>query len=678
MSSSRAILAFAAALALVPSHAGAACTERSDARALKRSLLLAAKCNDKRLKGGLEVGCKEADPPACAGTLRMDAIALAYGPNDPPAAAVDRRALRGQLRCQKRIGRGVVGYVARKLRSLQKGKDEADAERSARRKLRKLARRCDVAVVADAGGVVLPAVGPQCAAAVGDPGGRVNAPLLADCLATLLGTWVDRWGPDPQPLRPNILFLFTDDQRWDTTDGTHSPSGAFIMPRVRAELADQGVQFPEAFITTPVCCPARASTLSGSYAHRTGVYRNKGTHGGAPYFDDASTLATWLQSAGYRTGLIGKYLNGYAGLWDASAGDPPYVPPGWTEWHGLERVTYYNYVFVEPTVLGGYAEVQYGRNPEDYLTDVQREKAKTFISESVAAGEPFFLYLAFKAPHLPQTPAPRHEGSFQHFPAWRPPSWNEADVSDKPSWVQALPSLDSASQADLDQIRIDQLEMLRAVDEAIGGSEEYDIVGIMEQLRNLGVADDTIVVYLSDNGWQWGEHRMRAKNKPYEESIRSPMFVRYPKLAPLPRTETGFAVNIDLAPTFAELAGVGVPIAHDGVSLVHLLDGTQPAGTWRTDILTEGWPGDHPWATVRESRWKYTEIPVTPGDPATAFETELYDLSTDPYELENVASDPANAIRVTDMAIRLRQLRPNWPVDSDAGGPELPEDPADD
>jgi arylsulfatase A-like enzyme len=220
--------------------------------------------------------------------------------------------------------------------------------------------------------------------------------------------------------------------------------------------------------------------------------------------------------------------------------------------------------------------------------------------------------------------------------------------------------------------------MLRAVDEAIGGSDEYGIVGIMEHLRTLGVADDTFVVFLSDNGWLWGEHRMDRKNKPYEEAIRSPMLVRYPKLAPLPRREAGFALNIDLAPTFAELAGIGVPVAHDGQSLVHLLDGTQPPGTWRADFLTEGWPANRPWATLREARWKYTEQPVTPGDPDTLFETELYDLDTDPYELENLAADPAHALRVTEMATRLRALRPSWPVDSDPGGPDEPEDPDDD
>jgi N-acetylglucosamine-6-sulfatase len=317
--------------------------------------------------------------------------------------------------------------------------------------------------------------------------------------------------------------------------------------------------------------------------------------------------------------------------------------------------------------------VQYGSDPEDYLTDVMREKAKTFISDSVAAGDPFFLYLPFKAPHLPQIPAPRHEGLFQNISPWRPPSYNEADVSDKPSWVQALAPQDSA---ELDQIRIDQLEMLQAIDEAIGGSTTYGITGIMEHIRSLGIAENTMVVFFADNGWYWGEHRLRAKNNPYEEAIRSPMFVYYPRLAPLPRVETQFALNIDLAPTFAELAGTGVPIAHDGESLVRVLDGTAP--TWRSDFLTEGWPSSHPWATVHEGQWKYTEIPLVPGDPLTTFEVELYDLVADPFELQNVATEPQHAPRIAAMSARLRELRPNWPVDSDPGGPDPPEDPDDD
>jgi len=652
-------------------RASAQCTLDDEGKEVKRSIKKAVACNDKKLRSGPAVTCSVSPPPACAGTLVDDAVALAYGPNNPPTSGVDRGLLRDQLTCQKKIGKAVSNYVGIKLSDLIKGKPESEAEARARKQLDKIPEKCAVTVIQDVSGVVVPAVGPQCAAAVGGPGDTVDAIALRDCLGTLLDVWVDRYAPNPQPLRPNILFILTDDQRWDTTDGTHGPGGAEIMPGTRAELAADGVEFPDAFMTTPLCCPSRSSILTGSYAHRTGVYKNGGNNGGADDLDDSSTIATWLQDAGYRTSLMGKYLNGYQLLWNDMT-EPPYVPPGWTEWRGMKNVAFFNYVIIEPDGMGGYEEVSYGSAPEDYSTDVLREKAKTFISDSVALGQPFFLYLAFKAPHLPQIPAPRHEGLFQGLPDWRPPSYNEADVSDKPLWMQNTPLMTPAEQDDLDQVRIDQLEMVQAVDEAIGGSTTYGITGIMQHLRDLGIDDDTIVVFFSDNGWHWGEHRTRAKNKPYEEAIRSPMLVRYPKLAPIGRVESSFALNIDLSPTFAELAGVGVPIAHDGESLVRVLDGTAPS--WRTDFLTEGWPNNHPWGTVREAQWKYTETPVTPGAPNTTFELELYDLLNDPYELNNVASDPQHATRIAAMATRLRELRPNWPIDSDPNGPDPAED----
>ena len=650
--------------------AAAQCTDRRDADILKKSIRQAARCNDKMLRKGPAASCNQTPPPVCAGTIATDAVALAYGRNNPPIAAADRSALRAQLSCQKQLGRAVRRFVGARLSSLITGRpsDPAEADAKASRSLDKILTKCAV-TVGDFGDVVLPSVGPQCAAALGAPGNAVDAAKLRDCLHTLLDVWVHRYGPQPQPLRPNIIFILTDDQRWDTLGPVHSPVGGPIMPRTLAELADQGVEFTDAFMTTPLCCPSRASILTGQYAHRTGVYKNSGNNGGADDFQEGASIGTWLQSAGYRTSLMGKYLNGYNQLW--SAGQPPHVPPGWTEWRGMKNVAYFNYRMVEPDGLGGYTENAYGSADSDYSTDVLREKAKTFISDSVALGQPFFLYLAFKAPHLPQIPAPRHDLMFQSLSPWRPPSYNESDVSDKPLWVQNTALLDPTAQADLDQVRIDQLEMVQAVDEAIGGSTTYGIVGIMQHLRNLGIAEDTMVIFFADNGWQWGEHRMRAKNKPYEESIRAPMFVYYPKLAPLPRKEPRFALNIDVAPTLLVLAGTAATIVEDGQNLAQVIDGTQP--TWRSDFLTEGWSA-HPWATVREAQWKYTEIPVTPGDPNTAFETELYDLASDPYEEQNLASDPQHAARIAAMAARLRQLRPNWPIDSDPNGPDPDEE----
>ena len=675
MSTRRTILAFSGLLVvlLLPGGVVAQCTDPLDTKALKKHLKLAARCNDRILKAGTSVVCAPIPPPpACAGTLPSDALALAYGDNNPPASGVDPHALALQLKCQKRIGKAVTSYIGRKLSSLQRGDDSLEADLRARHLIDRLPDRCALDVTADVGsGVVLPAVGVQCGATTSDVGAPVDATKLAYCLGLLLDTWVDRIGPDPQPLRPNILFILTDDQRWDSVDQTHSPTSAPIMPRTLAEIADEGLTFDQAFMATPLCAPSRSSILRGSYAHRTGVYKNGGNNGGADDFADSDALATWLESAGYRTSLIGKYLNGYQQLWDDLT-EPPYVPPGWSLWNGLKKVSFFDWIFIQPDGMGNYVEFPGGSAETDYLTDVMRERAKDFISEAVAGGDPFFLYLAFKNPHLPQIPAPRHEGMFQGISAWRPPSYNEADVTDKPIWVQNTPLMTPTQVADLDQIRIDQLEMLQSVDEAIGGSTTYGIVGIMEHLRNLGVADNTIVVYFADNGWFWGEHRFRAKNKPYEEAIRSPMYVRYPRLAPCPRTDDHFALNIDLAPTFAELAGVNVPILHDGQSLVRVFDATAP--TWRTDFLTEGWPNAAPWATVREAQWKYTEIPVIPGDLNTTFEKELYDLANDPYELQNVASDPQHAARIASMAARLRQLRPFWPIDSNPNGPDPEEE----
>src|SRR5262245_683441 len=319
MSTWRTILAFYALLAvlLLPMAAGAQCTDPADTKALKKHLKLAARCNDRMLKSGTDVVCTPVPPPpACAGTLPTDALALAYGDNNPPAAGVDPHALALQLKCQKRIGKAVNSYISRKLSSLQKGDDSLEADERARRLIDRLPDRCTLDVTADVGsGVVLPSVGVQCAATTPPAGTPVDATKLAYCLGLLLDTWVDRIGPDPQPLRPNILFILTDDQRWDSVGQTHSPTSAPIMPRTLAEIADQGVTFDQAFMATPLCAPSRSSILRGSYAHRTGVYKNGGNNGGANDFPDADALATWLESAGYRTSLVGKYLNGYPQLW---------------------------------------------------------------------------------------------------------------------------------------------------------------------------------------------------------------------------------------------------------------------------------------------------------------------------------------------------------------------------
>jgi arylsulfatase A-like enzyme len=499
-----------------------------------------------------------------------------------------------------------------------------------------------VNVAQDVSTVVVPDVGPQLDAAVPAVGGAVDGSALADALVTLLETWVDRIGPHAAPLRPNILLILTDDQRFDTNDLTHSIDGVTpVMPTVLNEIANKGVRFENGFVTTDLCAPSRSSLLSAKYSHTTGVHDNGGSDGGFAAFNDVSTLPVWLKVAGYHTGLYGKYINGY----NSAA---PYVPPGWDEWHAFKNVTYFDY-----TLENNGAEVAYGSADADYSTDVLRDLAVQFIHDS-ASQQPFFLYFAPKAPHAPATPAPRHAGMFSAIPPWRPPNYNEGDASDKPAWVQAIAPWGPTKQANQDAFDRKQLESLQAVDEAVAA--------LLQALTDIGQLDNTIIIFASDNGYSWGSHRWEPKQCEYEECMRVPLAIRYKALAPLPRVETGFGLNIDHALTLAELAGATPDLGAEGISMVRLLDGTAPS--WRTDFLEEHWdgtPGDETdvgsiptYALVRGAQWKYNELHTG--------EAELYDVLGDPFELTNVVTDPVNADTVSMMALRLRELRPDWPA----------------
>ncbi len=618
-------------LLLLPASAGAQCTTLQDANAVLKSAKLAANCNYQRIRRGPDVTCKTQAPPACAGTLVGDAIALAWGLNNPAATAlVDQHDLHDQLTCQKTISTGVVNFIGKKLHYLIQGLSEANAEAQARRSIDAIPRKCVVRVLEDPSGLVIPDVGPQMDAAVPAVGGDVDGATLADALVTLLETWVDRVGPHPAPLRPNIVFILTDDQRYDTIGITHSIDGVTpVMPTVQHEIFDKGVSFANSYVTTDLCAPSRSSLLAGKYSHTTGVHTNGGADGGFGVFDDSSTLPVWLKAAGYHTGIYGKYLNGY---------QAPYIAPGWDEWHVFKNVAYFDYTLVENG-----AEVAFGSADTDYSTDVLRDKAVQFIHDA-STQQPFFLYFAPKAPHGPATPAPRHAGSFSGIPPWRPPNYNEADVSDKPAWLQAIAPWTPSDMATHDTFNQMQLECLQAVDEAVAA--------ILQALADTGQDKNTMIVYASDNGYSWGSHRWEPKQCPYEECMRVPLAIRYTPLAPLPRAESGFGLNIDHAETLSELAGATPDPGVEGQSMVHLLDGTAPA--WRADFLEEHWNGKiTTYAQVRGVPWKYTEY--------TTNEAELYDESTDVFELTNVVDDPGNAAVVSTLAQRLRELRPGWP-----------------
>ncbi len=424
--------------------------------------------------------------------------------------------------------------------------------------------------------------------------------------------------------RPNIVLIVTDDQRWDTL---------VAMPSLLREVAGRGVSFSNAFVVNPLCCPSRASILTGQYSHTTGVYTNAGGFGGFESFDDRSTLATWLQSAGYRTGLVGKYLNGYL----SREGD--YVPPGWDRWFALTGLKgsggYYNY---EASVDGSVES--FGMDDDEYSTDRLADEALSFI-RGAPSGQPLFLYFTPHAPHEPAAPAERHRGAFSDLPALRPASYNEADLSDKPAWLRDLPALTPDERRELDALRRDQFATLVAVDEAVQG--------ILDGLEETGRLANTMVVFTSDNGFLWGEHRLTAKSAPYEESIRVPLVVRFDPLVRTPRSEDRLALNIDLAPTIAELAGLPAPDA-DGASLVGLLAG-RPS-EWRSDFLVEhkkaGSKETTTYCAVRSEEALYVYYETG--------EEELYDLTTDPNQLKNVAGDPASSRTLEEMRSRVSEL----------------------
>jgi arylsulfatase A-like enzyme len=409
--------------------------------------------------------------------------------------------------------------------------------------------------------------------------------------------------------------VVTDDQRADTL---------FAMPTVNKELVRHGVRFTKAFVVNPLCCPSRASILTGKYSHSTGVWRNAFPNGG--FKDDSTTIATVLQQAGYRTALMGKYLNGY----ESAANTTKYVPPGWDRWVAFARGLYYNYRLNIDGVLK-----DYGDRPYDYSTNALRRQAMTFIRNTEG---PLFLYFVPYAPHDPATPAQRHEKEFSDLPPFRPPSYNEADVSDKPEYIRQRPRLRATDRAAVDAFRLGQLRSLLAVDRAIDG--------ILEALSETGRLDDSLIILTSDNGMALGEHRWRkAKRIPYEESVRVPLVVRWDRRFQNARDEDRFALNIDLAPTIAGVTGLSLPDA-DGQSLAPLLEAsTEP---WRDAFLIEHLTDARPFApsycAVRTRRYVYAVY-------ATG-ERELYDLEADPHELKSEITDPP----ASELRDRLRQL----------------------
>lgn len=411
--------------------------------------------------------------------------------------------------------------------------------------------------------------------------------------------------------RPNVVLVLTDDQRWDTLDA---------MPLVLDRLAARGVTFTNAFVTTPVCGPSRACFLAGGFpAQDTGVLTNGPPNGGLERFDETRTLGSVLQRAGYRTGFVGKYVNGYAAV-------APRIPPGWTRFVA-DRSTadWTRFSVAEGESRAEPTQGELSGPITGYLTDYQASRAVEFVEEHAAL--PFFLLFAPDAPHSPATAAPGDEGLFPGY-VYRERAYGEADRSDKPAWVADAPPYDEAFN---DEFHRDQLRSLQALDRAVAA--------VVDAVEREGKLASTVFLFTSDNGFLWGEHGLAGKGVAYEESIRVPLVVARGD-AP-PRTlEQLVAADLDVPATIYDLAAVEGET--DGVSLVPLLEGA--AVPWREELLIESpaLGSNEPllWSGLRVRRgdgdWKYVEY--------GSGERELYDLALDPFEEENaVATRPALA-----------------------------------
>jgi arylsulfatase A-like enzyme len=460
--------------------------------------------------------------------------------------------------------------------------------------------------------------------------------LFDVCLATGLALSPLAAAPQvgAQDTRSNVIVIMADDL---DSESLQTALAQGLMPNLKTWVADAGVTFSNSFVTFPLCCPSRATFLTGLYPHNTGVVWNNGPNGGFAQFDDTSTVATWLQGAGYRTGHVGKYLNGY--------NNASYVPP------------MYNY-----TISDNGTAVSYGSGAADYHTDVLRQRALDFVNESEAQDTaPFFLVVTPLAPHVESScaastvrAAPRHEGTV-NLPLPQPVSFNEADMSDKPAWMRTLPLVDVAQTQ---QLYNDRLEALRAVDDLLGG--------LIQALATHGELARTVLTFTSDNGYQLGRHRWQSKVVQYEESIRVPLLVR-PAGGGTARSVTQLVLNNDLAPSIAATAGVTPGLTVDGRSLLPLFASTPPP-TWRKRFLVEHPPTGQsfpvpPYLAVRTAS-SVTGAPLCYGETSnnagtTVTAVELYDLALDPYQVSSLHADnsPLRVAQRQALAQHLQNLR---------------------
>lgn len=463
-------------------------------------------------------------------------------------------------------------------------------------------------------------------------------------------------GAAAQSPRPNVVVIMTDDQ---------TVNDLVAMPATRRAFVRNGISFENSTVSYPVCCPSRASYLTGRYAHNHGVMGLYLPTGGYGRFNDQDALPVWMQRAGYRTAHIGKYMNGYG------SDRPAIVPPGWTDWYGaVDPTTYrmWGYTLNENGRLVSYGDPLV-EDPGTYQTDMLRNKALDVIRRDSHSGQPFFLSLAFLAPHYEEggvrvrtgvsvRSAPRHRGRFATLPLPRPRGFNERDRSDKPGFMRRFRSLDGTAIARITAEFRARRESLLAVDEAVAA--------IVRELGTQGALANTYLLFTSDNGYLQGEHAVPSgKMLPYDPSTRVPLLVRGPGIRGR-RISREPVSNIDLAPTILQIAGAsaagGAPV--DGRSLLKFAQ--QPTlrserlvlhetgGLRATELQPEEDGGPIPtrsvrtYQAVRNDRWLYVVY--------RSGERELYDLERDPFQLKSHHRDSRYAATRRALQIELDRL----------------------
>ena len=408
--------------------------------------------------------------------------------------------------------------------------------------------------------------------------------------------------------RPNVLIIMTDDQ----------PVGLFeAMPETRNRIADEGVTFPNALVTTPLCCPSRASVLTGLYAHNHRVTTNGSTT--VRNFDGRRSLATILEEHGYLTAISGKYLNSWARVFEAP--------------HGFDRWAVYG-LGAQPE----YAEAVFDVDGEEvvvdeYATAFTKRKAIEFLDYFHETDEdaPWFLMVTPHAPHTPATPEPRYRDA--PVSDWKPgPAVGEA-VDDKPAWVR-----DNQVGESLEGLRADMMRTLMSVDDMIAA--------IMDHLERRGEADDTLIFFLSDNGWLFGEHGLSGKRPPYDPSVRVPFLVRWSEgVIGRGEVDDRLVANVDVAPTIYDAAGIDPGFEMDGRSLLGDFE--------REELLVEsfhdpGAPRTPPYTMLWNPRWSFIRY-------SESGELEYYGRD-DPHQLANLYRDGVDGNEPPDEAMMAKRL----------------------